>query len=108
MQLLLRIPTFGKHHFIFYVNQQQSTMQIKVLYFASAREEIGLREEKLCLDNNKDITLATLRRVLCEKYPHAAATIDSITLARNLEYSSDDMVLEDGDEVALIPPISGG
>ncbi|KAG7387167.1 hypothetical protein PHYBOEH_008361 [Phytophthora boehmeriae] len=90
------------------VINQQTMMQIKVLYFASAREEIGLREEELRLDNDNDVTLATLRCLLCKKYPHATATIDSITLARNLEYSTDDVALEDGDEVALIPPISGG
>ncbi|EGZ10235.1 hypothetical protein PHYSODRAFT_523017 [Phytophthora sojae] len=86
-------------------------LEVKVLYFASAREEIGLREEKLQLpvDGDKNsATLASLRRVLVDKYPHAAATIESITLARNLEYSEDDSPLDDGDEVALIPPISGG
>ncbi|CAI5747413.1 unnamed protein product [Peronospora destructor] len=83
-------------------------MEIKVLYFASAREEIGLHEEKLQLPARSSATLASLRRLLVEKYPHAASTIESITLARNLEYSEDDVALADGDEVALIPPISGG
>ncbi|KAK1940480.1 Molybdopterin synthase sulfur carrier subunit [Phytophthora citrophthora] len=87
-------------------------MEIKVLYFASAREEIGLREEKLLLlpdkEDNGVVTLATLRRLLMDKYPHAADTIESITLARNLEYSDNDAALQNGDEVALIPPISGG
>ncbi|KAF4037489.1 ThiS family [Phytophthora infestans] len=83
-------------------------MKIKVLYFASAREEIGLREETLETDDRKSVTLASLRRLLMEKYPQAAATIESITLARNLEYSEDDVEVQDGDEVALIPPISGG
>ncbi|KAE9233115.1 hypothetical protein PF004_g9736 [Phytophthora fragariae] len=83
------------------------TMEIKVLYFASAREEVGLREEKLTLPRSS-ATLRELRRVLMDKHPQAAATIESITLARNLEYSDDDVALADGDEVALIPPISGG
>lgn len=79
-----------------------------MLYFASAREEIGLRQEKLTLLDTSDMTLALLRHFLMKKYPHAAATIENITLARNLEYSEDDATLKDGDEVALIPPISGG
>ncbi|ETM01062.1 molybdopterin converting factor, subunit 1 [Phytophthora nicotianae] len=84
-------------------------MEIKVLYFASAREEIGAREEKLSLpETDGVVTLASLRCLLMDKYPQAAATIESITLARNLEYSEDDVALQDGDEVALIPPISGG
>ncbi|KAE9044959.1 hypothetical protein PR001_g5155 [Phytophthora rubi] len=83
------------------------TMEIKVLYFASAREEVGLREEKLTLPRSCT-TLGDLRHALMDKHPQAAATIESITLARNLEYSEDDVALADGDEVALIPPISGG
>ncbi|KAI9916360.1 hypothetical protein PsorP6_017834 [Peronosclerospora sorghi] len=83
-------------------------IEIKVLYFASAREEIGLREEKLFLPDESSTTLSTLRCHLVDKYPHAASTIQSITLARNLEYSEDDIELANGDEVALIPPISGG
>lgn len=87
-------------------------MELKVLYFASAREEIGLREEMVRVAGGEAggaaPTLADLRRVLCDKYPHAADTIAGITLARNLEYASDDVALQPGDEVALIPPISGG
>ncbi|CAI5710363.1 hypothetical protein KXD40_005081 [Peronospora effusa] len=83
-------------------------MEIKVLYFASAREEIGLREEKLQLPDKSSATLASLRHLLGDKYPHAASTIESIPLAHNLEYSEDDVALVDGDEVALILPFSDG
>ena len=87
---------------------RQFMMIIKVLYFASAREDIGLREERLQLSDESNTTLASLRRLLLDKYPHATSTVESITFALNLEYSDDDVVLTDGDEVALIPPISGG
>ncbi|CAI5721617.1 unnamed protein product [Hyaloperonospora brassicae] len=83
-------------------------MKIKVLYFASAREDVGLREESVQLPDESNTTLASLRRLLVDKYPHVASSIDRITFALNLEYSDDDMALADGDEVALIPPISGG
>lgn len=84
-------------------------MRVKVLYFASAREDIGKREEEVTLSNNGTaLTLGDLRKKLCEMYPAAQAAISAITLARNLEYSDDDAELHDGDEVALIPPISGG
>lgn len=82
-------------------------LHVRVLYFASVREEIGLREETVEIPTDKR-SLGALRALLCAKYPAAEATISVITLARNLEYSSDDVALADGDEVALIPPISGG
>lgn len=87
-------------------------MRVKVLYFASAREAIGKREEEIELATSSDAakkhTLSDLREALCALYPAASASIRAITLARNLEYASDDVELCDGDEVALIPPISGG
>ncbi|TDH72680.1 hypothetical protein CCR75_002755 [Bremia lactucae] len=83
-------------------------MEIKVLYFASVREEIGVREEILEIVDTGIVTLASLRGLLIKMYPHVAAIIESIALACNLEYSEDDMALQNGDEVALIPPISGG
>jgi|UniRef100_K3XC56 molybdopterin converting factor subunit 1 len=86
-------------------------IRVNVLYFASVREEIGKREEEVTLSTSGDggpVTLGTLRKLLCEMYPEADAVIRTITLARNLEYSTDDIELHQGDEVALIPPISGG
>lgn len=81
-------------------------MRVKVLYFASAREAIGKREEEV--EVNGEATLAQLRATLCAKYPAAREAIAAITLALNLEYADDGAELHDGDEVALIPPISGG
>lgn len=61
------------------------------------------------------ITTKRLRHELAVRYPHLAATMQTITLAVNEEYVHDDddnddgpVLLSDGDTVALIPPISGG
>ncbi|RHY29920.1 hypothetical protein DYB32_008858 [Aphanomyces invadans] len=74
---------------------------------------VGRREESLELQpTNEDerVTTETLRRILCEKYPRAAQYLKDITIAINLEYVAEGDVREiaHGDEVALIPPISGG
>ncbi|TMW63883.1 hypothetical protein Poli38472_014793 [Pythium oligandrum] len=82
-------------------------MKLRVLFFASVREAVGKREETLELQDEV-CTLATVRRALCARYPEAATTIQAITLAKNLEYADDATPVQDGDEVALIPPISGG
>jgi molybdopterin converting factor small subunit len=63
--------------------------------------------------NGTTITTKQLRRELAARYPHLAATMQTITLAVNEEYVHDDddedpVLLSDGDTVALIPPISGG
>lgn len=89
-----------------------AVVAIKVLFFASAREAAGTNEIKLSLDAAKANT-AVLRTVLAEMYPKLAATVldeESVTLAVNEEYvaAGQTLVLQSGDTVALIPPISGG
>ncbi|OQR86152.1 hypothetical protein ACHHYP_10924 [Achlya hypogyna] len=82
---------------------------VKVLYFAAARELIGVREEVLDLGPG-EATTESFKSALEVKYPHAAQYIRGITLAVNLEYilGNDTRTLHENDEVALIPPISGG
>ncbi|RHY01731.1 hypothetical protein DYB37_004762 [Aphanomyces astaci] len=62
------------------------------------------------INEDAHVTTDTLRQALCAKYPRAAQFLKDITLAVNLEYvlEGDVRDLAHGDEVALIPPISGG
>ena len=89
------------------------SVQIKVLFFASAREAIGGTAE-LQLELPADAaTTATLRQRLAKDYPRLSSMVldeDSITLALNEEYvdAGQVLTLKTGDTVALIPPISGG
>lgn len=48
---------------------------------------------------------------MAEKYPGLSSLVldeDSLTLALNEEYIESEIVLKNGDTIALIPPISGG
>lgn len=92
-------------------------MKVKILFFASARELAGVREVDADIPIPSDSTDGTLRpchvrKYLAQEFPGLQEIIDEVTLAVNLEYLSraaeDNVVLSSGDEVALIPPISGG
>lgn len=89
-----------------------STIQVKVLLFASAREAAGnLSETFITLDNGA--TISDFRRRMAEKVPTLSDFVldeESSTLALNEEYvqSGDVIHLKNGDVIALIPPISGG
>jgi len=83
-----------------------STMRVQVLFFGQLRDLTGRSAESLPLGEH-----ATLRDVLqhySEKYPSIHKLASSLALSVNQEYASQDSALHDGDEVALLPPVSGG
>jgi len=83
-----------------------STMRVQVLFFGQLKDLTGRSGESLPLDDR-----ATLRDVLqhySEKYPSIHKLASSLALSVNREYAAQDAPLHDGDEVALLPPVSGG
>ncbi|KAI8802165.1 ThiamineS/Molybdopterin converting factor subunit 1 [Cladochytrium replicatum] len=87
-------------------------VQVKVLYFSSSRNAAnGLISEELKLDSTA--TVATLLSHLRDTYGDMMKKVLSTSMvAVNLEYvekdGEDGTVLNDGDEVSIIPPVSGG
>lgn len=81
-------------------------MKIKVLLFASFREIVGASELTLTVDDG--CTTTTLFEQLCEKHPQLKLGADQISVAVNKAYISASSELKDNDEVAFLPPISGG
>jgi sulfur-carrier protein len=75
----------------------------KVLFFAHLRDAVG--EEFLKIDA-KGKTIADLKAELAAGYN--LPKMDTVMTAINEEFSSDDEVIQDGDEIAFIPPVSGG
>ena len=80
-------------------------MKIEVLMFASYREKVGVG--RLTLDLDQGATVGDLAAVMRAKFP-SLPEAERIVVAVNNEYQEHDFVLRDGDEVALIPPVSGG
>jgi len=81
-------------------------MRVRVLYFGIVRERIGCSEEVVELDAGS--TVADLAARLSARHGNLAAGVATLRLAVNLEYVDSDTVLHDDDEVAVIPPVSGG
>ncbi|MBU8914941.1 molybdopterin converting factor subunit 1 [Bacillus sp. FJAT-29953] len=75
----------------------------KILFFAHLRDVVG--EEFLRLDASGK-TVAQLKAELSEKYD--LPRMDTVMTAINEEFASNDEVIQDGDEIAFIPPVSGG
>ena len=81
-------------------------MNINVRFFALYRERVGRSEQTLEVCDGT--TVSNLIRILRELYGNLAPPDIDIVVAVNAEYNHNDVVLKDGDEVALIPPVSGG
>lgn len=82
-------------------------MQITLLYFAAIRDLTGRSQEAIELPAEVR-TVAQLRALLELERPALRGRLGQVRFARNEAFSSDDEVLVSGDEVALIPPVSGG
>ncbi len=81
-------------------------MQVTVKCFAWAREVTGADEIKLEVPEGG--TVKELRASLGEKFPAFAERMESIAVSVNQEFAGDSHGVSVGDELALIPPISGG
>jgi molybdopterin synthase catalytic subunit len=81
-------------------------MRVSVLYFAVFRERLGRTDDTLELADGKRVQDAI--DALAERHPAIAALRGKFRVAVNEEFSDDDRVLVDGDELALIPPVAGG
>ncbi len=88
------------------VRCHSSLMKITVRLFAVHRDIVGASE--LTLDLPEGTTMGQLWQQLGTQYPSLIPSTRSILYARNQEYADPAVVLEDGDEAAFIPPVSGG
>ena len=81
------------------------TQPLTVLLFGITRDLVGQSAVAVPIPDGSRV--ADLMRHLTDQYP-ALANVKSILVAVNSEYADPDTVLSPADEVALIPPVSGG
>lgn len=78
---------------------------MKVKCFGIAKEITKVKELELKLDDNS--TVKQLKEYLLETYPEFSQ-FNSFMVAVNMTYASDDQAIFSKDEIAIIPPVSGG
>lgn len=86
--------------------ERGARVRVRVRLFAVQRELAGEREVPLELDAGA--TAESAWQALVQRYPVLAPGRPSVRFARNGEYVNATEPLADGDEVACIPPVSGG
>ncbi|PFV82227.1 molybdopterin converting factor subunit 1 [Bacillus sp. AFS059628] len=77
---------------------------ITILLFANLREEVGL--DQLVILEKQEMTVVQLKEWLKESYH--LQSLDTVMVAVNEEFVTNEEMIKAGDIVAFIPPASGG
>jgi molybdopterin converting factor small subunit len=86
-------------------------MKVRILYFGVLKDLLGGEGASLdgeLLELPADATVAWLIAQLRARTPRSGTIWETLAVAINRQYASVDTPLHDGDELALLPPVSGG
>lgn len=87
------------------MNLLQTGMVVQVLLFGISKELVG--SQKIHIEISDGATIADFKKELISRYS-ALMEINSFALALNSCYATDEMQIKSNDEIAIIPPVSGG
>ena len=82
------------------------TLKVGIRLFAGYREKVG--EGQVEMELPEGATVGYLAEEMVRRYPGLVEDHQKLVVAVNHEYRDHAYALDDGDEVALIPPVSGG
>jgi len=81
-------------------------LRVKVLFFGRVRELTGIAEESIAVPEGT--TLTELFEHYQKRFPMLAAFRPSLVASRNQEFAAWNTPLASGDDIAFLPPVSGG
>lgn len=79
---------------------------MNVLFFGITKDIVGSSEINFS-DEFKPVNVAELKKQLIDSYPEFSK-LNSLAVAVNSEYADDNVILIGNEEIAIIPPVSGG
>ena len=80
--------------------------KVKVLFFGAAADQAGARQIEVPVGDRAK--LAEIWPVLTDMHPGLAPMRDTLAFAVNGEYARMEDAVSPGDEMAVLPPVSGG
>lgn len=81
-------------------------MNVEVILFAAARDLLG--KSSVPIELEEGATIAELKSELVRFYPALNDLVGRSAFAVDQVYADDEMVVGQGQEIAMIPPVSGG
>jgi molybdopterin synthase sulfur carrier subunit len=82
-------------------------MKVRVTFYGRLKELAGMRQQELELSSNP-ATLQTVVDCLLERHPGLREQLETVAYAVGAELVELDTPVEDGVEIGLLPPVSGG
>ncbi|TMM53899.1 MoaD/ThiS family protein [Maribacter algarum] len=80
---------------------------MEVLLFGIAKDIVGESQLQFTESDKVPSSVSELKRMISETYPEFGK-LTSLAVAVNSEYAEDNVPLDRNDEIAIIPPVSGG
>jgi len=80
--------------------------KVLVKFFASARDSVG--KKNLEMEIKKNCKVGDVMENLFEEYPGLQEMEDHLLISVNKDRTGKDEILKDGDEIAVMPPVTGG
>ncbi|QIY90233.1 molybdopterin converting factor subunit 1 [Chryseobacterium gallinarum] len=80
-------------------------MKLKILAFGITKDIFGTSQQEITIKDA--ITVQQLKSILEEEFPELKK-LTSYFIAVNEEYAEEDQMITETDEIAIIPPVSGG
>ena len=81
-------------------------MMVRVKLFALAKQLTGMNE--IILEMERPATIGALRRELAKRGPEFAGLAQRSLFAVGTDYATDGREITETDDLAMIPPVSGG
>lgn len=81
-------------------------MKVRLLLFAVARDIVGCNSVEFELHD--PLSIAAVRAELIRNHPRLAPLGKHLVFSVNARYARDDQVVQADDEIACLPPVSGG
>lgn len=85
---------------------QKAGVRVRILFFANLKQQVGSATEEVELE--EPATIASLRVLLASRHPALRSVLERAIFSRNREFALAEDHLQDGDEVGVFPPVSGG
>jgi len=80
--------------------------EVLVKFFASARDIVGKKDIEMEIEKNCKVE--DIMESIFEEYPELKDMKDQLLISVNKDRTDKNEILKDGDEIAVMPPVTGG